>query len=278
MSIVAKEPGKFRSAKDIGVLWQQRHLIFRLTRRDIEVRVRGSLLGTLWVAILPIYMLSLYTFAFTIVFHARWPGPQGRGTLHVALLYFAGLIFNDMLAEGLNRAPALMFENVSYIKRVIFPIEILACVAAGSALFRLCIGALILLLFYVALEGVPPLTAVVLPVLLAPTLLMMLGLMWIMSAVGVYIRDLRQAAAVVTPALMFTSPTFFPLSAVPEPFRELLYINPLTFLILSVRGSLFFRMWPNWFWLGVYTMLAGLFAAFGYFCFMRLRDGFADVM
>jgi homopolymeric O-antigen transport system permease protein len=278
MTVLANDLRIFRPIKILAVLWRHRELVLRLTLRDIEMRVRGSMLGVVWIALLPIYMLTLYTFAFGVVFHAHWTGPKGNGTLHVALLYFVGLIFNELLAECLNRGPVLMFENVSYIKKVVFPIETLAFVVAGSGLFRVCVSGVILIVFYLALEGIPPPSAVMVPVLLIPITILMLGLVWILSAVGVYVRDLRQIAGVITPALMFTSPIFFPLSAVPPSLRDLLYANPLTFIVVSARNALFFGTWPSLIGLAGYSAAACIFAVLGYLLFMRLRDGFADVV
>src|SRR5580700_8383372 len=105
--------------------WSNRHLAIRLTMREIEARFRGSVLGKLWAALLPIYMLGLYTFVFGVVFQARWPEAIANTTLQVALLYFVGLIAYEFLVDCINRAPGLLFENVSYIKKVVFPLEIL---------------------------------------------------------------------------------------------------------------------------------------------------------
>jgi lipopolysaccharide transport system permease protein len=258
--------------------WSNRHLAIRLTMREIEARFRGSVLGKLWAALLPIYMLGLYTFVFGVVFQARWPEAIANTTLQVALLYFVGLIAYEFLVDCINRAPGLLFENVSYIKKVVFPLEILAWVALGGALFRLAISSFVLLVFYFAIDGIPPATAIAAPLVLLPLALVSVGVLWLLSSTGVYVRDLRHGVAIVGPALMFLSPIFFPLSAVPEPMRTMLYLNPLTLPIDLARSALFGERWPAWQALTIYTAVALLFAWACHTWFASLRRGFADVV
>lgn len=242
----------------------------------MENQFRGSLLGKVWAAIVPLFMLSMYTFVFGVVLQVRWPGEENH--LKVALLYFVGLIFFNFLFECINRAPTLLLENVAYIKKVIFPLEILPWVVAGAGLVRVAVSAAILFAFYLVINGLPPLSVMAIPLLVTPLILVALGLTWFLSALGVYLRDIRQAMAVVAPATMFLSPIFFPLADVPEPFRTLLYINPLTFVIDSARGALFLGTWPSWSGLALYIGLAWAVAWAGYAWFMSVRHGFADVL
>lgn len=227
-----------------GCAWHYRQLVARLTAREIEARFRGSLLGKVWAGILPLFMLSLYTFVFGVLFKVRWPGMEGS-TLQVALLYFSGIILFDFVLECLTRAPALLAEQISYVKKVLFPLEILAWVVIGGALFRVLVGSSILLVFYLAIDGLPPLAALAVPVLVLPLVLVAMGFIWFLSAIGVYIRDFRHAVLVLAPVTMFLTPIFFPLSTISEPVRSLLYLNPLTFVIESVRAALFVGAWPN---------------------------------
>jgi lipopolysaccharide transport system permease protein len=198
--------------------------------------------------------------------------------LRVALLYFSGLILFDFWFDCINRAPALLLENVPYIKKVVFPLEILCWVALAGALFRVVVSGAILLAFYLAIDGVPPASALAVPVTLVPFALVALGFMWFLSAAGVYLRDLRQAVVVVAPTAMFLSPIFFPLAVVPEPFQTLLYLNPLTLIVETVRAALFLGQWPDWTALAAYSGVAWFFAWAGYAWFLRLRGGFADVV
>jgi lipopolysaccharide transport system permease protein len=260
-----------------GCAWHYRQLVLRLTLREIEARFRGSLLGKLWAGIVPLFMLSLYTFVFGFLFKVRWPGLEGS-TLQVALLYFSGLILFDFVLECLTRAPALLADQIAYVKKVLFPLEILAWVVIGGALFRVLVGAAILLVFYVAIDGLPPLAVLSIPVLVLPLALIAMGFIWFLSALGVYVRDFRHAVLVLAPVTMFLTPVFFPLSTVSEPIRSLLYLNPLTFVIEAVRAALFLAEWPNWAALALYGAIAWIFAWAGRAWFLFVRGEFADVV
>jgi lipopolysaccharide transport system permease protein len=171
-----------------------------------------------------------------------------------------------------------MFENVTYIKKMVFPLEILAWVALGGALFRLLIGLALLAIFYLVVKGAPPVTALIIPVLLVLLFTMTLGFIWLLASLSVYMRDIRHAIAVVMPALMFLTPIFFPLASVPKVAQTILYANPLTFVLEGIRGALFQHVWPNWIGLAAYAVLSLLVAWGGFRIFQRLRLGFADVL
>lgn len=260
-----------------GCAWHYRQLVVRLTAREIEARFRGSLLGKVWAGLVPLFMLGLYTFVFGVLLKLRWPGLEGS-TLQVALLYFSGLILFDFVLECLIRAPALLTEQVAYVKKVLFPLEILAWVVVGGALFRVLVGSAILLVFYLMIDGLPPLSALAAPVLVFPLALVAVAFTWLLSAVGVFVRDFRHAVLVIAPVTMFLTPIFFPLSTVAEPLRGFLYLNPLTFIIESVRATLFLGEWPNWPALALYTAIAWTLAWAGHSWFLFVRGEFADVV
>ncbi len=260
-----------------GCAWHYRQLVARLTVREVEARFRGSLLGKVWAGILPLCMLGFYTFVFGVLLKLHWPGLEGS-TLQVALLYFSGLVLFDFVLECLMRAPALLAEQIAYVKKVLFPLEILAWVVVGSALFRVLVGSGILLAFYLAIDGLPPPSALAAPVLVLPLALVAVGCTWFLSAAGVFIRDFRHAVLVMAPVTMFFTPIFYPLSTISEPLRSLLYLNPLTFVVESVRATLFLGEWPNWLALALYTVVAWAFAWAGRSWFLFVRGEFADVV
>jgi lipopolysaccharide transport system permease protein len=251
--------------------------VARLTVREIEARFRGSVLGKVWAGIVPLFMLSLYTFVFGVLLKLRWPGLEGS-TIQVSLLYFSGLILFDFVLECLMRAPALLAEQIAYVKKVLFPLEILAWVVVGGALFRVLVGGGILLAFYLAIDGLPPLSALAAPLLVLPLALVAIGFIWFLSAVGVFVRDFRHAVLVLAPVTMFLTPIFFPLSTISEPLRSLLYLNPLTFIVESMRATLFLGVWPNWPALALYSVIAWAFAWAGRSWFLFVRGEFADVI
>jgi lipopolysaccharide transport system permease protein len=274
LTAVVKESGPIAV---FGSAIRHRHLIWRLATREFEAQFRGSMLGRLWAALGPLLLLGMYTYVFGVVMRAHWPGAEGS-TLRVALLYFVGLMYFNFFLECINRAPSLMLENVAYIKKVVFPLDILAWTSLVSAALRLAISMAILFAFFLIIEGVPPLSALGLPLITAPLVLVVLGFVWFLSALGVYVRDIRSAMTVIAPATMFMSPVFFPISVVPEPVRTILYGNPLTFVIESARAMLFEGHWPDPLGLGIYSLIACVFAWLGRSWFMSVRSGFADVV
>lgn len=259
------------------VLWRHRVLLGQLARREIEGRYRGSVLGLLWTLIAPLVMLAVYTFVFSEIFQARWSSTvDSRGVF--ALLLFSGLILFNLFAEPFNRAPGLMLENVSYIKKVVFPLEVLPLVTMAGALFNAGVGFLILFAFYVPVLGWPPVTCLWLPVVILPLVLVTAGVAWFLAALGVFLRDLRQIAGLATTILMFLSPIFYPLEAIPERFRGLLLLNPLTIVLEESKAVLFWGHPPDWALWAASTGVAWLVAWLGFLWFTRTSRSFADVV
>ncbi|MGR0185176.1 ABC transporter permease [Azospirillum aestuarii] len=257
--------------------WHHRALVRRLVRREIEARYRGSVLGILWALLTPLLMLAVFTFVFSVVFQARW-GTSTGGKGEFALILFAGLIVFTMFSEALVRAPGLILENPSYVKKVVFPLEILPWVMVLSSLFQVAVSLLILTAFYLAVFGLPPLSVLLLPLVWLPLLLFCLGVGLLLSGLGVYLRDLRAIMPVISQLLMFLSPLFYPASALPEAFRGLLHLNPLTGIIENTRTVLFAGTAPDWTVLGIQILAGLLFAVLSLRLFRYLRTGFADIV
>lgn len=257
--------------------WRHRSLISRLARRELDARYRGSLLGMVWVVLNPLLMLAVYTFVFTTVFRARW-GVAGETSGEFALLLFSGLILFTIFAECVSRAPMLLLENVSYIKKVVFPLEILPLVGMAGALINAAVSAGILCVFYLIVRGIPPATALLLPMVLLPLCLMTLGLSWFLASLGLFLRDIRQVVGVGVTVLMFLSPIFYPLSAMPEDFRDVIRLNPLTLILEHSKDLLFWGKLPPLGEWAVMTLAAWACAWLGYLWFMKTRRGFADVV
>jgi lipopolysaccharide transport system permease protein len=258
-------------------VWRHRQLLRHLIKRDVAMRFRGSALGKIWMVLPPIAMLALYTFVFGVIFQPRWPGAV-HGPSEVALYYFAGLIVFDFFMESINRAPTLMSGHVTYIKKILFPVELLAWMVVGGAALRFIIGCLLLILLYTALHGAPPPSSLAVPLLVLPLALFAIGFVWFLSAIGVFVRDAGHVVMAVTPAIMFLSPIFFPIAAIPEQFRVFFYANPLTLVLENVRAALFAGSVQITAGFAAYFLCALAFAQIGYYCFMKLRPSFADVV
>ena len=250
-------------------LRSQRYLIAQMIRRDILTRYRGSALGILWSLVTPILLLLVYTFVFGIVFQARW-GPAASDHTQFAIILFTGLLTFAIFAECANRAPTLVQGNPNYVKKIVFPLEVLPVVSLGSALFHAGISLGILLIFNLVINGTLQWTLVYLPLVALPLLLLSLGTGWLLSALGVYLRDIAQAVGLLTTILLFLSPIFYPLSAVPESLQALLRLNPLTMIIAQVRGVVLWGEPPAIPALVGLTSLMALFAWASFAWFLSL--------
>lgn len=261
----------------VASLWRHRDLLMALTQREVVGRYRGSFLGLLWSVFHPVFMLAVYTFVFSVVFKARWSGGNDSRT-EFALVLFAGIIVFTLFSECVNRAPGLILGNVNYVKKVVFPLEILPVVTLGAAAFHLLASTAVWLVFYLVFFGVPHPSVLLLPLVLLPLVFFTLGVSWMLASLGVYLRDVGQIVGVLTTALLFLSPIFYPVSALPESYRIFLHLNPLTPVIEQTRQVLVWGTWPDpVFWLG--TLAVGLVVAWlGFAGFQKTRRGFADVL
>jgi lipopolysaccharide transport system permease protein len=258
--------------------WLHRELIYRLARREVESRYKGSLLGLVWSFLVPLMMVGVYTFVFSAIFPSHWPLPPGK-IVPFFLIVFAGMICMNLFCDCIGRSPGLMLGNVSYIKKVVFPLEILPIVILASELFTASISCIILMGLYVGVLGRPPWTALLLPVVLFPFVLMILGMLWIISSLGVYLRDMRQLISVILGMMAFVSPLLWPLTALKNRYvLWAVYFNPLTVPLEQVRHILFWGMQPDWRIWGGYLAGSWLVAWAGLVWFSHAKRGFADVI
>lgn len=259
-------------------LWLNRQLIVQMTKRDVAGRYKGSVMGLAWSFFNPVFMLVVYTFVFSEIFKARWGVGGEESKTQFAVLLFVGLIVLGLVSEVLNRAPGLIIANVNYVKKVVFPIEILPVIVMGAALFHGLISLGVLLAAFALFNGFLQWTVVFIPLVLLPLIILTTGLAWMLASLGVFLRDVGQTVFIITTVLMFLSPVFYPLTAVPERFRPIIMTNPLTFIIEQAREVLIWGHLPNWMGLGIYTLAAALVAWAGYAWFQKTRKGFADVL
>ncbi len=257
--------------------WDHRHLIWQMTKREVVGRYRGSLLGILWSFVIPVLMLMVYTFVFSFIFQARW-GEETGTKGEFAMFLFAGLIVYSLFAECVNRAPLLILNNANYVKKVVFPLEILPWVSMGSALFHSALSVLVLLIFYTVIHGALHWTTVFLPIILFPLIMFTMGASWLLASLGTFVRDAGQSVGILTTVLLFMSPIFYPASILPKEMRPYLFLNPLTFIIEQVRDVVIVGNTPAWLRLGIYAAISFLIAWLGFYWFQKTRKGFADVI
>lgn len=254
--------------------FRHRQLFWELVKRELYGRYRSSLGGLFWSFAEPLFMLAIYVVAFGFIMQVRW-SPAGDAKEY-ALMMFAGLIVFQAFSDCLNKAPRLIVANPNFVKKVVFPLEILPVVLSISSLFQLSIAAGLWLVGYALLFGAPPATALYAPLLMLAFLPTLLAAGWLLASLGVIIRDIDQITGLFSRALLFITPVFYSLEVVPAPLRTLLLANPLTFLVEQFRLVLFVGRAPDLFGVMAYFLVAALVSFLALFVFRRLRPIFAD--
>lgn len=260
-------------------LWRHRDLILQLTIREISARYKGTYLGVLWSLLTPLVMLSVYTVVFSMIFHVRWREVDTtRNPGHFTFALFAGLIPFSVFSEVVTRAPSLILSTPNYVKKVVFPLEVLPVVIVGASVVHSLISVVLLVIAMGLFWGFLSSTLFLLPLVYIPLICLCLGLSWLLASLGVYVRDIGQSIGLVVQMLFFLSPIFFPVTAAPESLRTIFYLNPLTWILDAFRQVVLWGeplKWEAW---SVLTAGAAILAWLGYLWFTKTKRGFADVM
>ena len=257
-------------------LYIYRNLIFQLIRRDVLSRYQGSFLGIAWSLCLPLLTLAVYALVFGVILSPRWPNVSDP--MQFTLILFTGLLAFNFFSECVSRAPFLIISNSNYVKKVIFPIDVLVWVPIGSAIFHLCLGLIPWALLVFLFGGEISYLVVLLPLVFLPLMLLTVGVSWFLSALGVFIRDVGQVVGVGVQLLLYLGPIIYPREVLPERFQWLMYLNPVTVPVEQFRNILNFGLAPDLWALSVYTLVAFLVAYLGRLFFEKTRHGFADVI
>lgn len=261
----------------IAGLWRRRDLIRQFTRRSIELRHRGSRLGPFWALLNPLTMLALYFVVFGVIYDQRFNVLAGETRYDYSLALFLGLALFHGFSETLGWAPSIITTNPNFVKKVVFPLEVLPVANVGAAGFHLAVSVGLVILG--SAFGSAGLTWHVLwiPVLVLPLLILSLGVAWALAALGVFIRDIGQVTAFVATALLFASAVMYPPHMIPEQLG-FLHHNPLLQIIDLARRTVLWHEPMAW------ARLAGVYGgaiailAIGASLFSLLRKSFAEVI
>lgn len=259
---------------------EHRALIWRLGVRGVQERYQGSVLGVAWLVLSPLLLLGAYTLVFGVVLGARY-GATGRGdraAYEYAVWLFAGVVLFQFLSACLNEAPNQLRKHRALVTRVVFPLECLAYVRVVQALLEMTPGLVLLMGMTVLVHGVPPATALLLPLAVLPLALLALASLWLFSSLGAFIRDLAPLIGTGTLALMFLSAVFYPIHAVPEPARTLIGLNPIARALESARWMLFATGDPGAWWLAGSGVAAAVLCVLAHAWFVRTKGAVADVL
>ena len=254
-----------------------RALLQQMVKRELGNRYQGTLLGWLWSLLNPLMMLLLYTFVFKVIFKARWPDIE-NSNIEFASVLFIGLLVHGFFAEVLTRSTTIIVENKNYVKKVVFPLPVLAWTITLTALINMLLGFAILLVFMVIMCKTFSFVFILFPLVLIPFAMLAVGCCWFLSSLAVYFRDLVLIIPPLSTLMLFSSTTFFPLEKAPALIQPVLRFNPLTVIIDSIRDLLVYGRLPDMGLLMVYSMVA--LAAFwmGHWIFKKLSRGFSDVL
>lgn len=259
-------------------LWHHRDLIRQFTVREVHQKYRGTQLGLLWAVLQPLMTLAVFTFIFNEVFDVSWPEGDASREAYVVTV-FVGMMVFALFSETVSNAPVLVLNRPNLVKRAVFPLEILVCSAVGSALFVAAVSIGLILIATLILVGKVFWTALLIPVVMLPVVLLSLGLGWFLASLGVFLRDIRPVVAIlVTQVLYFMTPIFYPIEKVPQAFQTYLMWNPLTSIVQNARRVLIWGQMPEWGPWAVVLLVSLVVMQLGYAWFMKSRRGFADVL
>lgn len=267
----------FSNRKLISNIFENKSLLKQLCIRDFSARYKSGYLGVAWTIVNPLMMLALYSFVFVAVFKMRWGIEDTTGNSFILLL-FTGILVHGFFCEFVARAPTLITSNPAYVKKVVFPLELLPVMPLLGAMVNFIVGMLLVIIMQLWINEILYSTIFLLPVIFIPFVIMLIGISYIFSALGVYFRDLTQMSGIVCTIAMFASPVLFPLDAVPENYRMLLYFNPITLIVEQVREIVILGVIPNLIYTLIYSIVAVSILCFGVIWFKVLKKGFSDVL
>jgi lipopolysaccharide transport system permease protein len=258
-------------------LIHHRNLLWHLSKRGIQSRFRGSVLGMFWSLLTPLLMLLVYSFVFSVVFQAKWNHP-GAENANFGVILFSGMIIHALFAEPMVLSSTSITGNPQYVKKVVFPLEVMAWSTLIVAGFQALISFIILILFMLISGMALHSTLLLFPLVVAPMILLSLGVSWLLSALTVFIRDIAQLVGIVSTVALFISPVFFPVDRLPVNWQSIIYLNPISYIVDQMRRISIYGEMPDWAGLGIYSLVSLLVAWLGLVVFQRLRNGFADVL
>lgn len=260
-------------------LWGRRELLWQFTIREVQGRYRGSYLGMFWALITPLLSLMVYTFVFHVVFKAQWDDKNPHENFMVLPMnMFSGIIAFNVFSESVSRSSLLIVQNQNFVKKVVFPLELLPLSLVGAAMIHSLLSLVILLAGAVAGAGSLHWTLLLLPVAFLPLAILTTGLCWIISSLGVFLRDIGNVVQVAVQLLFFASPITYSMSRLGTTAQRVMCLNPLTLIIMNIRRVINFGQPPDWLSYFESLAVACALAMLGYAWFMKIKRAFADVI
>ncbi|WP_028749547.1 ABC transporter permease [Rhizobium mesoamericanum] len=260
----------------LSVLRLNRSLIYELTKREFSGRYRGSFGGVIWSFAQPLFLLCVYTIAFGLILKTRW-GYSGS-TLDYAFILFAGLIIFNLFSDCLAKSVHLITANPNFVKKIVFPLELLPLISTLGAVMHSMIAIFIWIAGYTIINGMPHASVLLAPLVLTSFFPVLLGIGWLLSAAAVVVRDIGQLTGMISHTLLFLTPIFYSVETAPPPIQHLLAANPLTFIVNQFRAVMFYGSLPDFAGMALYFVVASIFAWLSSLAFAKLRPVFADLV
>lgn len=257
-------------------LAHNREILWTMGKREIKQKYKGSALGMAWSGITPILMLLVYTFVFTEIFSAKWPGATSESTAEFGINLFAGLIIFNVFAETLTSSPNAIVANKNLVTKIVFPLEIITAANLVSSLFQALVNLLILSLAVVIVKGGLNIDIVALALAILPIVFNCIGLGWLLATAGVYSRDISHLTAVSTNFILFLSAVFYPITALPQSIQLVAELNPIAAIITNIRIILIAQEEISFIRLLIPCLVSYCFSCMCYVIFKKLSRTFAD--
>ncbi|MBI2813931.1 MAG: ABC transporter permease [Opitutae bacterium] len=259
-------------------LWTHRELLWQFTLRNVELRHKGSHLGLVWSFLNPLLMLGLYVLVFGYIFGGTFGILPGETRVDYALGIFLGLTLFHFVSEVLGLSPSLIVGNPNFVKKVVFPLEILPAANVGGAVFHMLISLGLVLLSLAIFSAHFSAGILWLPVIILPLILLGLGIAWLISALGVFLRDIGQIMQFLTMALMFSSAVFYSAQKIPAPAWAFMRLNPILLAIELARDAALWNRPLNYHHLGYLYAVSLATCYLGHLAFHKMKPAFADVI
>ena len=261
----------------LRLLVRQRRLVWALAKREVSDRYAGQMLGTIWAVGHPLILMAVYVFVFGYVFRTRIGGTADLPRDYTTYL-LAGMVPWLCIQETLNKAPTAVTSNAGLVKQVVFPLEVLPIKTVLATLLTQLVSLVVLVVYVLANYRALPATYLLIPVLLVVQLMQVGGLALALSALGVYLRDLKDLVQIGTLVSMYVLPVFYMPAMVPEIFRPILYMNPFSYIVWCYQDVCYFgRIEHPWAW-GVSIALGVLYSSAGLYLFQRLKPMFGNAL
>ncbi len=278
MSTIIKPQSHLRAFKEIvGLLTRHRQLTWEMVKREISDRYAGQVLGTLWTIGHPLILMAIYVFIFTVIFKQKTGGTFELPRDFTTYL-LSGLIPWMAFQESMMKSPTVIISYSNLVKQVVFPIEILPVKGVIASVITQLISTVILIIYVLISHGAIPLTYLLIPVIFFFQILAMIGVAYILSSIGVYLRDMKEFVQVFCLAGFYLLPLFYLPSQFPRVLMPAFYVNPFYYLVLCWRDVLYFGRFENlWAW-PVFVIGSLVVFTSGYALFRRLRTMFGNVL